>query len=114
MIVDYVVYLVGVEVGTEKFVLGTFPPVATNSGCEEQKKKIESTKRMTGVDEDFLGLFANSERGLSAATAAGTGFLTMTSLEEDKMRGARGCAAGDPTVLNTGAPGHEKKTGRHR
>jgi hypothetical protein len=28
------------------------------------------TKRMTGVDEDFLRVFAKSERGLGAATTA--------------------------------------------
>lgn len=33
----------------------------------------------------------------------------MTDLEENKMRGAKGCAAGGPTVLNTGAPGKKQE-----
>lgn len=53
-------------------------------GDEEEKvrrkKTQKSTKRMTGVDEDFLGGFAKSERGLGAAAALGRN-RSMTELE---------------------------------
>lgn len=42
---------------------------------EEQKRKLKSTKRMTGVDEDFLGCLQIANVGWSAATAAGTGIF---------------------------------------
>lgn len=42
------------------------------------RKENKKTKRMTGVDEDFLGVFAKSERGLDAATAAETDLDVLT------------------------------------
>jgi hypothetical protein len=44
---------------------------------------------MTGVDEDFLRRFANSERGLDAATEAETvyGAVTVFFLETVEMLG---------------------------
>lgn len=40
---------------------------------------------MTGVDEDFLRVFAKSERGLDAATAAETDFGAVTVFGDDRI-----------------------------
>lgn len=53
---------------------------ALQQSTKREKKKQKSTKRMTGVDEDFLEVFANSERGLVTATALSRN-RSMTDLE---------------------------------
>lgn len=47
---------------------------------------------MTGVDEDFLRVFAKSERGLDAATAAETDLGAVTGFGDDRnqQEGPRG------------------------
>lgn len=40
---------------------------------------------MTGVDEDFLRVFAKSERGLDAATAAETVLGALTGFGDDRI-----------------------------
>lgn len=65
---------------------------------------------MTGVDEDFLGLFAKSERGLGTATEAEILDLTMTGLGEDKMRGAgEGSRSGRPDSVKYWSPQERQK-----
>lgn len=54
---------------------------ADHTGCEKENKK---TKRMTGVDEDFLRVFAKSERGLDAATEAETDLDAVTGFGDDR------------------------------
>lgn len=63
-------------------------------------KENKKTKRMTGVDEDFLRVFAKSERGLDAATAAETDLSAVTGLKMIESTERAEGQGGRLTVLN--------------
>lgn len=92
---------------------GTFPTTCLKLLTRKKKKKLKSTKRMTGVDEDFLGCLQIANVGWVQQQRLNRE-LAMSGMEDDKMRGARGCAVGEPTVLNTGSPPEQTEPPRSR